>query len=148
MAEYRIKEPQDRYGDVVMEKSTTDARGQQAWKEDLRMHDTTTERDKKIDSLEDWVSEQETTIPDGVVKGIAEIENFLSGTTDGQTLAAMLRELTEALARGIAANTQAIQGKENVIDTYTKGVRIAADGKIYVDNVVETEETTEENESI
>lgn len=102
MANYRIKEPENEHGDLILEKSVTDTHGQQSWKEDLRMPDTTTERED-IDKLEGWKTEQETVIPDGVIKGIKELENFLSGTSDNATLAAILRTLTEAISDAIAA---------------------------------------------
>ena len=102
MANYRIKEPENKHGDLILEKSVTDAHGQQSWKEDLRMPDTTTERED-IDELEGWKTEQETVIPDGVIKGIKELENFHSGTSDNTTLAAILRTLTESLSEMIAA---------------------------------------------
>ena len=39
-----------------------------------------------VNALKDFRSEQETAIPNNVIKGIREMENFLSGTTDAKTL--------------------------------------------------------------
>ena len=38
----------------------------------------------QIDDLKEWKEEQETPNPDGQIKGIKEIENFLNGTSDSE----------------------------------------------------------------
>ena len=38
----------------------------------------------QIDDLKSWKDEQESTVVDGQIKGIKEIENFLNGTSDSE----------------------------------------------------------------
>ena len=38
----------------------------------------------QIDNLSEWKDEQESPNPDGQIKGIKEIENFLNGTSDSE----------------------------------------------------------------
>ena len=39
-----------------------------------------------VNELKDWKTDQETEIPDGQIKGIKEIEDFLTGSDDATTL--------------------------------------------------------------
>lgn len=39
-----------------------------------------------VNELKDWKTDQETEIPDGQIKGIKEIEDFLEGSDDATTL--------------------------------------------------------------
>ena len=70
---------------------------------DIHKNITKESLQKDIDKVSDWQAEQETAIPDNVIKGIREIENFLANTPDTETLANLLTTLTDSLTRAIAA---------------------------------------------
>jgi len=56
-----------------------------------------------VNDLKEFRDKQETVIPDNVIKGIKEIENFLANTSDANTLAQLLTTLTESLTVAINA---------------------------------------------
>ena len=56
-----------------------------------------------VDALKEWKEQQETAIPDNVINGIKEIENFLANTPDTETLAELLSSLTTSLTTAISA---------------------------------------------
>lgn len=56
-----------------------------------------------ITELKEWKEQQESAIPDDVIKGIKEVENFLAGSPDTETLANLLSALTDSLSSAIAA---------------------------------------------
>ena len=51
--------------------------------------------------LKEFRDEQETVIPNNVISGIKEIENFLANTSDADTLVNLLTTLTESLTAAI-----------------------------------------------
>lgn len=56
-----------------------------------------------VNDLKKFRDEQETVIPDNVINGIKEIENFLANTSDANTLAQLLTTITESLTAAISA---------------------------------------------
>ena len=50
-----------------------------------------------VNDLKEFRDEQEIVIPDNVISGIKEIENFLANTSDAQTLQQLLSMLSSAL---------------------------------------------------
>ena len=58
---------------------------------------------KDIDELKEWQQSQDTAVPDNVIEGVKEIENFLAGSPDTETLSHLLSALTNSLNASIAA---------------------------------------------
>ena len=56
-----------------------------------------------VNELKEFRGEQDAVIPDNVIKGIKEIENFLANTSDANTLAQLLTVLTDSLTTAINA---------------------------------------------
>lgn len=56
-----------------------------------------------VNELKEFRDEQNAVIPDNVIKGIKEIENFLANTPDAQTLVQLLTALTDSLTSAISA---------------------------------------------
>lgn len=92
--------------------------GQTVYVEDLKTPlSTTDELENKVNDLEKWKGEQETALPDGVIKGIKEIENFLSGNSDSEQLAVLLANLADSL-RQIRSGVKVIYNTETGIKTF------------------------------
>ena len=60
------------------------------------------ETEAKVNELSDWKNEQQAVIPDEVIKGVKEIENFLANTSDNTTLVQLLNTLTDSLVTAIS----------------------------------------------
>ena len=56
---------------------------------------------KDLEKVSDWQAEQEAVVPDNVIRGIKEIENFLANTSDTETLSTLLSTLTNSLTTAI-----------------------------------------------
>lgn len=56
-----------------------------------------------VNELKEFRDEQDAVIPDNVISGIKEIENFLANTSDAQTLVQLLTALTDSLTSAISA---------------------------------------------
>lgn len=54
-----------------------------------------------VNDLKEFRDEQEIVIPNNVISGIKEIENFLANTSDADTLVNLLTTLTESLTAAI-----------------------------------------------
>lgn len=70
-----------------------------------------------VEALKEWKEQQTAVTPDGVVKGLKEIENFLANTSDGQTLAQLLSALTTSMQNEIAKKVN----KSELADVATSG---------------------------
>lgn len=65
---------------------------------------------KDLEKLNEWKEQQTSSVPDGVIKGIKEIEEFLANTSDAETLQQMLSSLTQSIQRALSANKSEIIG--------------------------------------
>lgn len=63
-----------------------------------------------VAELKEWKEQQESAVPDNVIKGIREMENFLKNIPDTETLTQLLSALTTSLNTAIAARYTKPQG--------------------------------------
>ena len=94
MNQYRYREERD---NAYLEKAIIVEGQIKGWEQDVVIPIHRNKLQDDVDSLKAWERDQEKTVPDNVIKGIAEIENFLSGNSDSETLAAMIRNLADSL---------------------------------------------------
>jgi len=96
---YRYKEEDD---SGVLEKAVQEEGTITGWETDTTFPVSSAEEtEKEVEDLKEWQEEQQTAHLDGVVKGIKELEDFLSGTSDGDTFAALISNLTTQLSNAI-----------------------------------------------
>lgn len=71
-----------------------------------------------VNALNEFKNEQETTIPDNVIKGVKEIENFLKNTSDATTLVAMLESLISNYYTKSQTDEAITQNVAQVLNTF------------------------------
>ena len=98
MNQYRYQDGED-YD--VLEKAIIENGQIAGWEQDVRIpvHRNSVQND--VNELKEWKEEQESPVPDGVVRGIKEIENFLSGVMDSESLTVLIDNLTASLTMAI-----------------------------------------------
>lgn len=100
-------------------------------------------KQEEVDVIKDWKQEQESVIPDNVVKGIKEIENFLMNVSDNKTLEGLLTTLTESLTAAIAAKEDRIQDLATIRSNAEAGATAVqqSDLAAFIDSVQMDEDT-------
>lgn len=119
--------------------------GSDKWEDVLRVPNSEKEETKKaVRDLQDWQHDQKEELPDGVVKGIAEIEKFLEGTSDSRKLTELFSSLQTAIANALGAkqdiisdlstirsNAQAGKDSSDLVgDTVLVGIRAEENGSL------------------
>ncbi len=112
--------------------------GTVGYKEVLRLPVSDTEQlQKDVSQLQDWQDKQEKENPDGKVKGIKEIEEYLKGASDDDTLLTMIARLlsdkqdTISDLNTIRSNAEAgKQSSELVGDSVLIGIRAENNGSL------------------
>lgn len=112
--------------------------GTVGYEEVLRLPVSDTEQlQKDVSELQDWQGEQEKETPDGKVKGIKEIEEYLKGASDDDTLLTMIARLLSGKQDTISdlntIRTNAEAGKQSsdlVGDSVLIGIRAENNGSL------------------
>lgn len=119
--------------------------GSEKWEDVLRVPNSEKEETQKaVRELQDWQHDQEEELPDGVVKGIAEIEKFLEGTSDSRKLTELFSSLESAIENALGAkqdiisdlstirsNAQAGKDSSDLVgDTVLVGIRAEENGSL------------------
>lgn len=108
------------------------------YEEVLRLPVSDTEQlQKDVSELQDWQGEQEKETPDGEVKGIKEIEEYLKGANDNDTLITMIGRLLSGKQNTISdlntirSNAEAgKQASDLVGDSVLIGIRAENNGSL------------------
>lgn len=120
MATYKI-ENQKLWREVTKKDGTVE------WVEDLNVPDSVKgELEEDVRELQDFKEEQQDVIPDTVIKGIAEIQNFLEGISDKEKLTELFSNLQAAIAQALSNKQDTISDLSTIRSNATAGKQASA----------------------